>query len=983
MNETPAQGNVPTGPTARPVGSSLRARMRLYALAGFIVVGGWLYFTIQSVYGLYDSTVQIARFTELRERVSDATAGLQEADASLDRYTRDGEGFDLSQHYSARTTIKTSLGAISNHPLTEGMLGAYRRADAAETVYEQAADRAIASRGDKAPGESLAVRDNRASPASARLAESLSELERIFARSQGISEQQLRADRDRATTALVLLAALIVGGVVWLLADVNRRILAPCASAASALGDLAAGRPVPKLPDASRDEIGDLGRNFNETTRIFTDRARTLAARDIESSVNAVLAAAATINDLEGFRTRLLDKVLEVTGASSAVLYVADASGDFRAAAALGGSAGSNEVSREETRRAAREGRAIYVSVDAQTPTVDLFDGRILPRESVHLPLMYFGDAVGVLALGAVSPFTPQARNTLAAIAPSLAVALANATANERLAEQSRRLAEQNELLEEQRSRIARTAQELQRASELKDRFLAAVSHELRTPMTVILGFTGTLLRGTQGELTPQQRESLDRVQRNARLLLGLINDVLDISKIESGKAEVRIETVSIPTMLRQVEADFGDAARRKGLRLVTEADPALEAVRSDSAKLTQILTNLVGNALKFTEQGSVTVRAEARGPNGWALVVTDTGIGIPAAEQQSIFEEFRQGEAREHRSRGGTGLGLAIVRKLAVLLGGDVDVRSAPGKGSSFAVTLPRALAPGSQESLETDREPDVSPAGPDRASETAPGGESRRVGTHPRVLVVDDDESTRRLIEVELGTRGIAVLHAGTGSQALEVARRERPDAIILDVLMPDVSGWSTLQALKESRETRGIPVLIHSVIENRPAAFSLGAFDCLVKPVAPGRLFEVLSRAGVLGYPGYVLVVDDDSDILRLLERELSAAGFRAMTAPGGAEALAQADRETPSAVLLDLSMPPPDGFEVLYRLRERPSLRDVPVVIMTGKDLTPDDYERINGSAERILHKGGDPGRLVPRVLEAIAGASRTDAVRTAG
>src|SRR6186713_1861879 len=170
MNETPAQGNVPTGPTARPVGSSLRARMRLYALAGFIVVGGWLYFTIQSVYGLYDSTVQIARFTELRERVSDATAGLQEADASLDRYTRDGEGFDLSQHYSARTTIKTSLGAISNHPLTEGMLGAYRRADAAETVYEQAADRAIASRGDKAPGESLAVRDNRASPASARLA---------------------------------------------------------------------------------------------------------------------------------------------------------------------------------------------------------------------------------------------------------------------------------------------------------------------------------------------------------------------------------------------------------------------------------------------------------------------------------------------------------------------------------------------------------------------------------------------------------------------------------------------------------------------------------------------------------------------------------------------------------------------------------------------------------------------------------------------
>ena len=938
--------------------------MRLYALGGIILVGGWLYFTVQAVLGLYDTTIQIARYTELRERVTEATAALQEASDSLDRFTRDGEGFDLSQHHSARTTVKTSLRAIQNHPLTESMLGAYRRADAADSVYEQAAEGAIAARNGKAPGESLAVRDNRAAPAAARLGEALTELERMFARGQGISEHALQTRRDEATTALVLLAALIVGGLMWLLGDVNRRILEPCASAARALGDLVGGRSVPRLSDARHDELGDLGRNFNEASRLFDERARALASRDIESSVNAVLAAAATINDLEGFRTRLLDKVLEVTGASSAVLYLADGAGGFRPAASLGGASGSSEASHEETRRAAREGRPIYVSVDARTPTVDLFDGRILPRESVHLPLMYFGDAVGVLALGAVAPFTARARNTLAAIAPSLAVALANASANERLAEQSRRLAEQNELLEEQRSRIARTAQELQRASELKDRFLAAVSHELRTPMTVILGFTGTLLRGTQGELTPQQRESLERVQRNARLLLALINDVLDISKIESGKEEVRLEPVGVAALLRQVGADFGEAARRKGLELATAADPALDTVRSDPAKLTQILANLVGNALKFTEKGSVSVRAEPRGPGGWALVVADTGIGIPPAEQHAIFEEFRQGESPAHRSRGGTGLGLAIVRKLAALLGGEVEVRSAPGKGSTFTVTLPilgPAPADAADERAPALREVSAAPA------PSGPGADA------PRVLVVDDDESTRRLIELELTSRGIAVIHAENGAQALEVARRELPAAIILDVLMPGVGGWSTLQSLKESRETRAIPVLIHSVLDNRATGFSLGAFDCLVKPVAPGRLFEVLSRAGVLGYPGYVLVVDDDPDILRLLDRELAAAGFRAVTASGGAQALAQVEREAPSAVLLDLVMPPPDGFEVLYRLRQRPGLRHVPIVVMTGKDLSASDYARINGSAERILHKDGNATALVSRVLEAIRGA----------
>ncbi len=219
--------------------------------------------------------------------------------------------------------------------------------------------------------------------------------------------------------------------------------------------------------------------------------------------------------------------------------------------------------------------------------------------------------------------------------------------------------------------------------------------------------------------------------------------------------------------------------------------------------------------------------------------------------------------------------------------------------------------------------------------------------------------------------------MLEAADGQSALEVARARRPDIIVLDVLLPRMDGWTVLRALKESPETRSIPVVVHSVVDNRAFGFSLGAFDYLVKPVAPGRLFEILSRAGVLGYPGYVLIVDDDEDIRELLERELQAAGFRTVAVSGGAEALARIERETPSSILLDLMMPDPDGFEVIFRIRDNPALRRVPVVVMTARDLTPADYERLNGSAQRILGKGADMTRLVQDVLRSI-GQERSDA-----
>jgi CheY-like chemotaxis protein len=359
-----------------------------------------------------------------------------------------------------------------------------------------------------------------------------------------------------------------------------------------------------------------------------------------------------------------------------------------------------------------------------------------------------------------------------------------------------------------------------------------------------------------------------------------------------------------------------------------------------------------VGNALKFTDQGTILVRAEPRGEDRWALIVADTGIGIPEEEQNTIFEEFRQGEPEEHRGRGGTGLGLAIVRKLVLALGGTISVESTRGKGARFTVLLPRDLP--SEMALAPTRETPVPVSAPGRKT----------------VLIVDDDEGVRELIALELKPHGLKILQAADGEKGIAIARAEKPDAILLDVLMPNLDGWQTLRALKQLPETRAIPVVILSVVENRALGISLGAVEHLVKPVERPALLLALTRAGVLATKGHVLVVDDDPDVRVLLEQELVAAGYRVRTASGGAQALELLRRDRPSAMILDLMMPAPDGFEVLYRLRQDPALRELPVVIVTARELTAADEAILAESAQRVIRKGADSAQLADEVLRTI-------------
>ena len=357
-----------------------------------------------------------------------------------------------------------------------------------------------------------------------------------------------------------------------------------------------------------------------------------------------------------------------------------------------------------------------------------------------------------------------------------------------------------------------------------------------------------------------------------------------------------------------------------------------------------------MGNALKFTEKGFVEVRAEPRGLKRWALIVTDSGVGIPKEEHDAIFEEFRQGESESHQGHGGTGLGLAIVRKLVLLLGGTVSVQSPAGEGATFAVNLPREL------STEAPSPP-VAATG--RGADRPPDSRRRRRREPPAGSCASSSSPT-----------GCRCSRRPTGRAPSRSPASRRPDAIILDVVMPRLDGWSTLRALKAAEATRHIPVLVHSVVDNRAFGFALGAFEHLVKPVSGQAIVEALRRAGLFGGGAEVLVADDDPDIRKLLEKELATAGFRVRTARDGAEALESLSRERPAAVVLDLLMPEPDGFEVLYRIRDDAALRSVPVVVLTGKDLTAADYARLNGSAQRILRKGADMGRLVRDVLASL-------------
>ena len=482
-------------------------------------------------------------------------------------------------------------------------------------------------------------------------------------------------------------------------------------------------------------------------------------------------------------------------------------------------------------------------------------------------------------------------------------------------------------------------------ANSAKSQFLASMSHELRTPLNAIIGYSEMLQEDAatagQSEFIPD----LEKIHSAGKHLLALINDVLDLSKIEAGKMELYVEAFETRRVVEEVATTVRPLMQKNSNVLELDCGPDLGEMKSDVTRLRQVLLNLLSNASKFTDAGKISLKVsrEIQGPGAqdWVtFTVSDTGIGMTQEQMSRLFQAFAQAEAGTARKFGGTGLGLAISRRFCEMMGGTLTVQSEFGQGSAFAMRLP-ATAPGS----------DDDPADAGVVSESPKAG-SGRAGT---VVVIDDDAAMRNLMGRFLRKEGFLVEEAAAGEAGLELVRKVRPDVITLDVVMPGMDGWAVLAALKEDAELAEIPVVMLTIVDDRNLGYALGASGYMTKPVDRDRLTEVLRRFGGRSDDRPVLIVDDDEATRGVLRRMLEGEGWPVVEAENGIAALDRISDVEPALVLLDLMMPEMDGFEFLEVLRGNNECRTVPVVVLTAKDLSEDDRHRLNGGVEKIFNK----------------------------
>lgn len=632
-----------------------------------------------------------------------------------------------------------------------------------------------------------------------------------------------------------------------------------------------------------------------------------------------------------------------------------------------------------------------------------------LPGHVVCLPVLFGQELMGVLELACFGAFDDGIKSLLTIIGTQLGISIHEArmhlqterladdlheknellaAQNEELISQSEELVAMNEELQSQTEELANqkkiledTTRKAQEADRLKSEFLSNMSHELRTPLNAILGMSSLLI--SSRSIDQQQHSYLQIIERNGQNLLQLINDILDLSKIESGRLEVARTEIPLGIFLEGTVATIGTLAEEKGLNLNISVDAGLKSIISDPDKLRQILTNLLSNAIKFTDEGgSVSVIASLRDPNQVDIAVSDTGIGIPKQDQSAIFEAFRQVDGTTTRKYGGTGLGLSIVKKLAALLEGTISLQSEPGKGSTFTLTMP--IRPQDADSfvpayqcVEDRIRPTMKPQ----------EGEKNR---HQEILIIDDDPVVTRELGIILKGEKYALEFAENGKSGLEKLRAKTPDLILLDLKMPGMDGFAFINDILKDDRMKDIPLVLVTAMdlsaEQRYRIRSANVRDIISKGQTDAHAFlqrikAALSKYAVEGsgeslsakYPlqkksAKILIAEDKPDNLFLLKETIRPVGYTVFTAADGQEAVEVAQREFPALILMDVQMPVMDGYEATQRIRSIPQLENIPIIALTARAMRGEEEKALKCGCSDYISKPISPAEVLKRIKE---------------
>ena len=647
---------------------------------------------------------------------------------------------------------------------------------------------------------------------------------------------------------------------------------------------------------------------------------------------------------------------------------------------------------------------------------------RSIPSSVFVLPVLFEGQVKAVIELASLGAFTDLQKAFLEQLTGGIGIVLNSIEAtmqtegllkqsqqlavelrtqqrelqqtNEQLEQKAQQLAERNveverknQEIEQARRAVEEKATELALTSKYKSEFLANMSHELRTPLNSILILGQQLGDNFDGNLTPRQVEFAHTIHGAGTDLLNLISDILDLSKIESGTVSVEIEEIPIVALQETVTRPFRHEAETRNLAFEIEVDPQLRSITTDSKRVQQILKNLLSNAFKFTAQGNVRLRI-AGVPDGWtaadnsaarqapalvAFEVADTGIGIPPEKQRLIFEAFQQADASTSRKYGGTGLGLAISRELAHLLGGEIQLRSMPGLGSTFTLFLPLCYS-GPQSPSRGQPAPPLAIEAPDQWRPQQPEPPVERVPDDRQalaagdqvLLIVEDDAHYARIMADLAHDHGLKVLVASRGAEALALARQYCPMAISLDVFLPDMLGWTVLTQLKQDPATRHIPVQIVTLDEDRQHGLARGAFAFITKPTTTAGLQDALDRITDFARPRrkQLLLVEDNAGERLGITELLQDNDVDIVAAATGEEAITRMTASPPDCIVLDLRLPDMSGFDVLERLKADHRLSDIPVIVFTGRELSPEEDAQLHTMARSVVVKGVEsPERLL--------------------